>query len=348
MAVPPGDDAAGAGLGMLPAGRVTGPALRGLSRFADTRGVPAGRESWLDYDVIEAFCVAGLAGRAPRTRGTYRSALYRLAEAAHGPAGQRATPFPGARAPAPYSPAERAELAAVAAAQRDPARRSSALAMVVFGIGAGLRPGELVALRGDDVFRHGRQVMVQVSGPAARVVPVTSRYAGRAWELARRAGSDFVFRPGPADRGYKNFVTNFARGLTADPAAPRLSLRRARSSFICGHLAAGTPVPVLLASHRDRRGRVAGPLRPPRAGHQLLHGRPAGPLARGAHPMSGAGLTPAAGRRRQRPDGGLRRRADRPLRQGPGHRGRAGPPHRAAPPAAGARRAHRAAVPGAG
>ena len=154
----------GAGLRMLPAGRATAPALRGLSRFADTRGVPAGREFWLDYDVIEAFCVAGLAGRASSARGTCRSALYRLAEAAHGPAGQRATPFAGARAPAPYSPAERAELAAVAAAQRDPVRRSSALALVVFGIGAGLRTGELVALRGGDVFRHGRRVMVQVSG----------------------------------------------------------------------------------------------------------------------------------------------------------------------------------------
>ena len=238
---------AGAGLRMLPAGRVTAPALRGLSRFADARGVPASREFLLDYDVIEAFCVAGLRGRASSTRGTYRSALYRLAEAAHGPPGQRATPFAGARAPVPYSRAERAELAAVAAAQRDPARRSSALAMVVFGIGAGLRPGELVALRGGDVFRHGRQVMVHVSGPSARVVPVASRYAGRAGELARRAGSGFVFRPGPADRSYKNFVTNFARGLSADPAAPRLSLRRARSSFICDHLAAGTPVPVLLA-----------------------------------------------------------------------------------------------------
>ena len=186
MARAGGDDAAG--LRMLPAGGVTGPALRGLSRFAEARGVPASREFWLDYDVIEAFCVAGLAGRAPATRGTYRSALYRLAEAVHGPAGQPATPFPGARAPAPYSPAERAELAALAAAQRDPARRSSALAMVVFGIGAGLRPGELVTLRGGDVARHGRQVTVHIPGPAARAVPVTSRYAGRAGELARRAG----------------------------------------------------------------------------------------------------------------------------------------------------------------
>ena len=56
-----------------------------------------------------------------------------------------------------------------------------------------------------------------------------------------------MFRPGPADRGYKNFVTNFARTLAADPAAPRLTLGRCRSSFICGHLAAGTPVGELLA-----------------------------------------------------------------------------------------------------
>jgi integrase len=241
------DDAAGTGLRVPSADRVTAPALRGLSRFADIRGVPAGREFLLDYDVIEAFCVAGLAGRACSTRGTYRPALYRLAEATGGPPGQRATPFAGARAPAPYSPAERAELAAVAAAQRDPAKCASALALVVFGIGAGLRPGELVALRGGDVLRPGRQVMAQVRGPGARLVPVASRYAGRAGELARRAGSGHVFRPGPADRSYKNFVTNFARGLAADPAAPALSMRRARSSFICDHLAAGTPPGELLA-----------------------------------------------------------------------------------------------------
>ena len=177
---------------------LAGPALRGLARFAEARGIPASGQFLLDYDVIEAFCVASLAGRASSTRGTYRSALYRLAEAAHGPAGQRATPFPGAKAPGPYSPAERAELAAVAAAQRDPAKRASALALLVFGIGAGLRPGELVALRGTDVTRHGRPVEVHLGGPAARAVPVTAGYAGRAWELARRAGSDFVFRPGPA------------------------------------------------------------------------------------------------------------------------------------------------------
>ena len=69
----------------------------------------------------------------------------------------------------------------------------------------------------------------------------------RAGDLARRAVCGHAFCAGPADRGYKNFVTNFALGLAADPAAPRMSLRRARSAFVCGHLAAGTPVGALLA-----------------------------------------------------------------------------------------------------
>jgi integrase len=226
---------------------VTATAVRGLSRFAATWGIPAGAEFLLDYDVIEAFCVAGLAGRASSTRGTCRSALYRLAAPVHGRPGRQATPFAGAKAPAPYSPAGRAELAAVAAAQRDPAKRASALAMVVFGVGAGLRPGELAALRSGDVSRRGRQVTVRVSGPAARVVPVTPGWAGRAAGLACGAGNAHLFRPGPASRGYKNFVTNFARTLTADPAAPRLGVSRCRSSFICDHLAAGTPLDELLA-----------------------------------------------------------------------------------------------------
>ncbi len=65
--------------------------------------------------------------------------------------------------------------------------------------------------------------------------------------LARRAGSDFLFRPGPAAGVIRTSSRNFARRLAADPAAPRLGLGRCRSSFICGHLAAGTPLRELLA-----------------------------------------------------------------------------------------------------
>jgi integrase len=227
---------------------MTASVLRGLARFARGRGIGGSPEVLLDYDVIEAFCVTGLAGRASSTRGTYRPVLYRLAAGVHGAPRRRATPFAGAKAPAPYSPAERAELTAIARAQRDPARRSSALAIAVLGIGAGLRPGELTALRGIHVTRRGRLALVDVTGgPAQRTVPVASRYAGPALALARRAADDYIFRPGPARRGYKNFVNDFARYLAGDPDAPALSASRARSSFICDHLAAGTALPALLA-----------------------------------------------------------------------------------------------------
>lgn len=221
--------------------------LRLLARFAAGQGVAPSPRQLLDYDVVEAFCVRGCAGRASSTRGTYRSVLYRFAGQVHGDPACRATPFAGAKAPAPYSAGERAGLAAAARAQGDPAKRFSALAMVVFGVGAGLRPGELASLRGSDVTRHGGRVVVHVTAGGGRAVPVAPAYAVRAAELASRAGNGFVFRPGPADRGYKNFVNGYARCLAWDPGVPPLSMGRARSSFICDHLAAGTPLRTLLA-----------------------------------------------------------------------------------------------------
>ena len=79
------------------------------------------------------------------------------------------------------------------------------------------------------------------------MVPAGPGYAVRAAGLAANAGDGHLFRPGPADRGYKNFVTNFARTLAADPAAPRLTVSRCRPGFICDHLAAATPLRELLA-----------------------------------------------------------------------------------------------------
>ena len=233
---------------------------------------------------------------------------------------------------------------------RSAARRnvSSALALVVFGIGAGLRPGELVALRGGDVFRHGRQVMVRVSGPSARVVPVTSRYAGRAWELARGAGSGFVFRPGPAGRSIRTSspispgawppTRPRRRCRCAGPGPPSSAATwpRAPRSRCCSR-SPGSPRP----GRWPATPATCRASAPPRA--------PCGPAGARRPARERRRPDPAPRRRQcQRRDGRLRRRAHRPLRQGPGHRGRAGPPHRAAPPAAGARGAHRAAVPGPG
>ena len=211
-----------------------------LARFGSDQGWG---EAPLVAGVIEAFVVGGLAGRASSTRGTYRSVLRGLGGADRA---VPATPFAGSAAPPPYSGPERAELFSIAGSQRPGWRRASALAMVGLGLGAGLRAGELVGARGQDVAVGPGGVAVAVGGARARTVPVAGAYAGLVAHLAELAGPGHLFCPGGAERQYPNFVNNFARVLVAEPGAARLCSGRARSSFICDHLEMATPLAELL------------------------------------------------------------------------------------------------------
>ncbi len=138
-----------------------------LGRFGSDQGW--GQSPPRRPEVAEAFVVAGLAGRAASTKGTYRSVLRLLGGTARPVA---AAAFPGSPARAPYSPEERAELSAMAACQRSAWRRSSAVAALALGIGAGLRAGELATATGDDVIVSPSGVAVRVATWAGRVVPV--------------------------------------------------------------------------------------------------------------------------------------------------------------------------------
>ena len=214
----------------------------GLSRFSSAEGL--GPRPPLTAEVIEAFCSKGLAGRASSTRGTYRSVLRGISG---GPRGTRATPFPGALASRPYSPAERSELWAIAGAQRSSWRRHSALVLLCCGVGAGLRTGELVAARAGDVICEKEATVVSVSGGSARLVPVSGPYDVVLAELARQAcREDYLFHPEQADRSYKNFVNDFCANLVRDPGSASFSVLRCRSSFLCDHLEAKTPLRVLV------------------------------------------------------------------------------------------------------
>jgi hypothetical protein len=105
----------------------------------------------------------------------------------------------------------------------------------------------MTALRGPHVVSEDDDVIVVVGGARSRAVPVASSWAVPLLGLAEHAGDDFLFHPGPADRTYKNFVNNFCRHLVRDPALPLVSAGRGRVSFICDHLAGGTPLSEILA-----------------------------------------------------------------------------------------------------
>jgi integrase len=221
-----------------PTGLRYGYVVAAFGRFCEAEGLGAGR---VGHGLVEAFVTLGLPGRAPSTKGTYRSVL-RHDVAAKAP--RQAPGFAPSPAARPYSAQELAELFSVAASQKSTWWRSSALSFLALCTGAGLRPAELVSVTGAHVSTRGGALAVTAGD--GRVVPAGGTCAEVLARQADRAGTGYLFCPGDAKRSYKNFVNNFCYKLTAGPSAPRFSSGRARSTFICSHLAAGTPLGELL------------------------------------------------------------------------------------------------------
>jgi integrase len=211
-----------------------------LEHFCDVEGLAMAS---LGHEVTAAFVEKGLSSRTPSTRGTYRSVLRQVV----GPPRVRAgAPFSASPAPAPYRPDERSELWAMAMAQPKAWRRHSALVLMALGIGAGLRAGEITLATTADVVGRTGSLRVSVGVEVPRTVRVQPDYAAPLAALAKRTDGTFLFHRPAVDRNYYNFVNDFCRQLVCDPGAPKLSANRCRSSFICDHLAAGTPLSVLL------------------------------------------------------------------------------------------------------
>lgn len=195
----------------------------------------------LSTPVIEAYC-RQLEGSSS-TRGTYRSVLRGLSPSSaplYGPS-YRAAP-----AGLPYSATEIAALVSTARSQRQ-WRAHSALVLICLCAGAGMRQCELVAARVGDVERSGEDLAVRVRGDLARVVGVRGVFATLLGPLARGGAGEHLFHPAEADRSYPNFVNDFCINLRNEPGGVHLSVRRARSTYICGLLAGGVPLSRVLA-----------------------------------------------------------------------------------------------------
>lgn len=210
-----------------------------LERFACRQGF---FEAPLATPLVEAFCSLGLAQARSSTRGTYRSRLRRIGGLVRP---KKAPSFPGAPAPPPYTGTERAELYAACCAQSRPWRREAALALLALGLSAGLRKAELVAAVGSAVSEDSAGVVLRVGGLHPRRIVCRPPLDALVVEQATRVGKDHLFHPGEARRDYKNFVNDFCAHVVVTPP---LSLSRCRASFVCDHLAAGTPLTKLLAA----------------------------------------------------------------------------------------------------
>ena len=201
-----------------------------LAAFGESVGLELDAGVLLHAAVIERFILEGCRSVSPATRRTLRTNLRSLARSLE----RYPQPAPVAlvreRAKAPYTDGEIDWYLRLAACQSTRARRMRATALVCLGAGAGIITGELRHVRGTDVACRAGGVLVGVSGPRARSVPVLARYHKRLLEAAEFAGDRYIIGGRNPDR--RNVSDSLCAALSADSSLPRLNAGRLRSSWL--------------------------------------------------------------------------------------------------------------------
>ena len=185
---------------------------------------------------IEQWAIEVCADRSMRWREVTRSRLRTLGQVVNPEGFPAPTRKVGRQQIArPYTTLEDKVLRLVYALP-GPANRSQRLWIGSASLGAGLRGNEIAAARTSDIENIGDgRLAVRVRGNNRRLVPIRTDYT----DLARAATNASA-----TDR----FVPTNARNIvhtTVSKLEPRLSLPRARSTWLVAHLLAGTSLAVL-------------------------------------------------------------------------------------------------------
>lgn len=220
--------------------------VAGYAAWLTGEGMPTGAESMSDLETIDRYVEVGMRGRPDGSRATRRAILRRVAE--------RIDPFPRPRPEPlayrfvrpPYESWQVTRFLDLALSQPTMARRRSALAVLALGLGAGLDGRDIGWIRGTDVIfgPDGATVVMVDGGSRPRRVVALDRYAELIRTCADAAGEQLLI--GAGTPGGRNVTSVALARLIDDPDLPRLVASRLRSTWLLTHLAAGTPLHVLL------------------------------------------------------------------------------------------------------
>lgn len=222
---------------------VTMSAISGYVLWAKAKGFSLVVENLAVYSVIDWHLADNR--YIESTEATYRSALYRMVDAAppSGAKGRRRPVLP------PYTAAEQAQMLALVDTQPTEASSLRLAALLRAGLGAGPTPTEMRYLRPHDLNRrHGVVVLAVGQDAARREVPVLSAHAEPLWDVARRAEAlgmaHLVTGAGSPDS--ENVLSSLVADVNGSAQAPRLLSSRLRTTWLVTHLQARTPLDVLL------------------------------------------------------------------------------------------------------
>lgn len=213
--------------------------------FCDSKGLPLEQDVLLDRKLIERYLHVGLLGVTDGTRRDYRSQLYRIVEALTLGLPRRGTPFAKSDPSKPYNAKEIAALESMMRGQATEEKRHSGLVLLAGCTGAGLTRADYNDLHGTDVTREGVDVVLHVTGRRPRDVVALAEWADLLLELAGESGAKYLFRAN-FRRSPKGVTNNFIENLDGLYSAPWPETRRMRATWICWHLAHGTPNDVLI------------------------------------------------------------------------------------------------------
>ena len=239
-------------------------ALAYLASWCVDQHVALDIEHVLDPDTVERYCAEGLSGTeasVSRVRGDLR----RLGRTLTATAPWEPLPVPLARTklPPPYSRAELLVIERDIARQATKLRRTTARAMWLLGLGAGLDGRWNTKVKGTAVSKVGDVAVVAVPDPVSRLVVVRAAYSEALLELAAEVGEGLLVGERKVS---KNSPSEFAADITVDGGRLEFSPARLRSTWLAAHLEAGTQLPVLLRAAGMRTfgslGDLLGHVRP--------------------------------------------------------------------------------------
>lgn len=222
-----------------------------LAASCEAQGVQLTRDAVFARSRIDRFLAQDCARLAAGTRAGYRSRLDAVAQVLLN--GGNDAPWPRASISAldvvvPYTYEQTGQMTAWARALRPYPRRERVQAVIALGLGAGLRPRDMLDVAGHSVLRDEHGVHLPLSGPAGqgppRTVTVTATWEDAVWEHAQASGPNLLVA---RNRGAVQAETLSATLLVASRgAAVPVTIRRLRNTWLARHLAAGTPLPLLM------------------------------------------------------------------------------------------------------
>jgi len=231
-------------------------------KFAESAGLELKAEVLFHPSTIERL-IRTTAHMSPAARRTLRTNLRHLAVKILPASYLGAEPLGRERSKKPYSFAEIAAFLRLADAQPNRAKAMRCSGLICLGAGGGIVGRELAFVKGTDVVCRSGGVVVQVSGPKARVAPVLSSYHERLLASAGFADSGFVI--GGNNPRRRNVATGLTSSLCGGIDLARLDTGRLRATWLAT-VACAIGLPTFMAAAgivcSQRLGDIIGWLQP--------------------------------------------------------------------------------------